>query len=78
MTSPELPYQIGCRSVLENLKDLAYPIFDQVINIEEVLFPVVAHTLIVILLTLLVYGFLTGLRKKFRCTAERKGDRGGS
>jgi hypothetical protein len=60
MTSPELPYQIGCRSVFENLKDLAYPIFDQVINIEEVLFPLVAHALIVILLTLLVYGFLTG------------------
>jgi len=60
MTSPELPYRIGCRRVLENLKDLAYPIFDQIINIEEVLFPVVAHTLIVILLILLVYGFLAG------------------
>jgi hypothetical protein len=60
MSSPEPHHLIDRRSVLESLRGLAYSIFDQIINIEEVLFPVVAHTFIVILLTLLVYGFLTG------------------
>ena len=60
MSSPELHHRIGRRSALENLKDVAYAILDQIVDIEEALFPLAAHTLIVILLTLLVYGFLTG------------------